>query len=133
MTLTDFERRCVPPHLHDLAERARAALARFTTYPGTSLRIEFGGGGSAFVVASLEIEDADRPGRRVRVQKACRFELVVLKEGVEARLGGFARSALVSLFTHEVDEWLRVDGARFRRPHRERMHRLRLHLPERRA
>ena len=130
MTLNDCERRTVPSDLHDLAARARAALGRFTTYPGTALRLEFGGGGSAFVAASIETVDADGTGRQVCVQKAARFDLAELQGDVDARLGALARDALIQLFTHEVDEWLRRDGARCRRPHPDPARRLQLHLPE---
>lgn len=133
MTLNAFEQRTVPRDLRDLACRARAALTRFTSYPRTSLRLEFGGGGSAFVVASIETEDAERPERAVRVQKAARFDLRELHRGVDARLGALARDALIRLFTHEVDEWLRLDGSRCRRPHPDPIRRLALHLPEQAA
>ena len=130
MTLNDFERRTVPSDLHDLAARARAALGRFTTYPGTALRLEFGGGGSAFVAASIETVDADGTGREVCVQKAARFDLAELQDDVDDRLGALARDALIQLFTHEVDEWLRRDGARCRSPHPDPTRRLQLHFPE---
>ena len=127
MTLNDFERQTVPPHLHALAARARAALGRFTTYPGTALRIEFGGGQSAFVAASIETEDADGTGRQVCVQKAARLNLAELGGDIDAQLGALAREALIQLFTHEVDEWLRIDGARCRQPHPDPIRGLALH------
>jgi|GEM_PF-6750851 len=130
MTLNDFERQTVPPHLHALAARARATLGRFTTYPGTALRLQFGGGTSAFVAASIETEDAAGTGRQVCVQKAARFDLAELEGDIAERLGELARAALVQLFTHEVDEWLRLDDAPLKQPHQEPTHRLKLHLPE---
>ena len=130
MTLNDFERQTVPPHLHALAARARAALGRFTTYPGTALRIEFGGGQSAFVAASIETEDADGTGRQVCVQKAARLNLAELGGDIDAQLGALAREALIQLFTHEVDEWLRIDGARCRQPHPDPIRGLALHPPK---
>ena len=130
MTLNDFERQTVPLHLHALAARARAALGRFTTYPGTALRLEFGGGQSAFVAASIETEDADETGRRVCVQKAARLDLAELGSDIDAQLGALAREALIQLFTHEVDEWLRIDGARCRQPHPDPIRGLALHPPK---
>ena len=130
MTLNEFEQQTVPPHLHALAARARAALGRFTTYPGTALRIEFGGGQSAFVAASIETKDADGTGRQVCVQKAARLNLAELGGDIDAQLGALAREALIQLFTHEVDEWLRIDGARCRQPHPDPIRGLALYPPK---
>ena len=130
MTLNDFERQTVPHHLHALAARARATLGRFTTYPGTALRLEFGGGTSAFVAASIETEDAEGTGRQVCVQKAARFDLAELGNDLAAQLGALARDALIQLFTHEIDEWLRLDDVRCRQPHPDPIRALVLHPPK---
>lgn len=130
MNLNSFERRCVPPHLHDLAERARRTLDRFETSPDTELRLEFGGGASAFVVASIRAPDSRSPDRIVCTQKAAPFQLEQLKGNTNRRLGDLAREALVLLLTHEVDEWLRVDGEPVRRPHPDRGCRIKLHLAD---
>ncbi len=130
MTLTDHERRSIPSHLHDLAARARAELRRFETFPGTELRLEFGGGASAFAVASMATRDAEDRRRMVRTQKAKQFRLDALEQDVTERLGALAREALVSLLTHEVDEWLRLDGAPVRPPHDGRGYRIEVHLPD---
>ena len=130
MTLNDFERTHVPPHLHALAARARAALQRFTTFPDTTLRLELGGGSSGFVVASITTRNADAPERAVAAQKAAWFDLQELAPDPTPQLAALAREALVRLLTHEVDEWLRLDGAPLRRPHDGPAHRLHVHLPQ---
>lgn len=119
----------MPSHLHDRAERARRALDRFETPPATELRLEFGGGATAFVVASTCVPDARDPQRAVRTQKSARLSLNDLERDVIGTLGAHAREALVLLMTHEVDEWLRVDGQPVRQPHRDRGDAIRVHLP----
>jgi len=105
--LTAYEREHLSEPYHELAAMLRKTLAAGRFPPGITVRVEFGEGTTAWLVASTITPDATDTTLQtnVYVQQQVRFCLARYC-GPRPQLGDFTRQVLIKLFTDEVDEWL---------------------------
>lgn len=119
--LTAYEREHLSEPYHELAATLRKTLAGGRFPPGITVRVEFGEGTTAWLVASTITPDATNTTQNIYVQQQVRFCLARYPgPSVEVTLGALARQVLIKLCTHEIDEWLVLDGGVVTTTHRSK-------------
>jgi hypothetical protein len=123
--LNEYEKKTIQPHLLEKAQKAREAANRLNTEGKYRIRVEFGCGNTAFVVAELHTADIYDVSKQVVVHKGISFDLSLINP--DTSIPEIARDALRLLTGHEVDEWLMLDGKQVNPPHKEKRPEINVH------
>ena len=98
-------------------ESVTAYVARYTYKPGARFTVSTHEHSYGFIAIMLiiEVPDAEHPGQLTRVVNMQSVEPGMPMEVLPQLIRELVRKAEL----HEIDEWLRLDGARVHEPHPE--------------
>ena len=101
-------------------DRLESILSRFSYKPGYTFYAGLIDQREVGVFLSGWVEDAERPGDRIQLYTIEAFPMGLVELWSEEDVLEAVRAVCVRFERHEIEEWLRRDGARVHEPHPER-------------